>query len=245
MLNGIICNFRGLWLGLKTPKLLLLGLTRFAVILLATIVAAWVILLYHSEILTFIWKKPESLLLVWLWFVISWLLSLLLVGVSAIISYLLAQVLFAVLLMDSMSRVTEKLLTGSVEEPKKISLLHLFFTLVKQEVPRSIIPVLISLMLLFLGWITPLGPIIMVISSLVAVVFLAWDNTDLVPARRLVRFEERFRFLLKHFLFHLGFGLPFLIPGINILLLSFGPVGGTIFHMEEKGSNEDRLSRSS
>jgi len=121
MLTGIICNIRGLWLGLKTPKLLLLGLTRFVVILLATIVAAWVILLYHSEILTLIWKKPESLLLVWLWFVISWLLSLLLVGISAIISYLLAQILFAVVLMDIMSRVTEKLLTGSVEEPRKMT----------------------------------------------------------------------------------------------------------------------------
>jgi CysZ protein len=101
------------------------------------------------------------------------------------------------------------------------------------------------LILLFLGWITPLGPIILVLSSVVAVIFLAWDNTDLVPARRLVRFGERFRFLLNHFLFHLGFGLPFLIPGVNILLLSFGPVGGTIFHVEKKGSKEARLSRAS
>ncbi|MBW2094672.1 MAG: EI24 domain-containing protein [Deltaproteobacteria bacterium] len=238
ILNGVLSNIRGLWLGLKTPKLLFLGLVRFAVILVVTIVAAWLILFYHGEILELIWKKPESHLIVWLWHIVSWFLSFLLVGISAIISYLLAQILFAVVLMDLMSRVTERLLTGSVLEPKKIPLVQLFFSLVRQEVPRMVIPVLISLVLMVLGWVTPIGPIIMILSSGAAVIFLAWDNTDLVPARRMDRFKDRFRFLLKNLLFHLGFGLPFLIPGLNILLLSFAPVGGTIYHVERQKKQE-------
>jgi CysZ protein len=65
----------------------------------------------------------------------------------------------------------------------------------------------------------------------VTVVFLAWDNTDLVPARRMVPFQERFRFLLKTLPFHLGFGLWFLIPVLNLLFLSFAPVGGTLYRV--------------
>jgi CysZ protein len=238
ILNGILCNIRGLLLGLRTPKLLLLGVIRFFVILVVTIVAAWIILFYHGEILNLIWQKPESHLIVWLWYTVSWFLSFLLVGISAIISYLLAQILFAVILMDIMSRVTEQLLTGTVRESTKIPFLQLFFTLVRQEVPRTVIPVLISLIVMTLGWVTPIGPIIMILSTGTAIIFLAWDNTDLVQARRMGRFRDRFRFLLKNLLFHLGFGLPFLIPGLNILLLSFGPVGGTIFHVEREKKQE-------
>ena len=149
ILTGVLFNIKGLWLGLKTPKLLLLGLARFAVILTVTIVAAWLILFYHAELLNLIWKKPESTLVIWLWHVVSWFLSFLLVGVSAIISYLLAQILFAVIFMDLMSRTTERLLTGTVQEPKNIPFLQLFFTLVRQELPRAVIPVLISLILMF------------------------------------------------------------------------------------------------
>jgi CysZ protein len=70
------------------------------------------------------------------------------------------------------------------------------------------------------------------LSPILAGIFLAWDNTDLVPARRLVAFGERFTFLRRNFSFHLGFGLCFLIPGLNILLLSFAPVGGTLYYIE-------------
>ncbi len=69
--------------------------------------------------------------------------------------------------------------------------------------------------------------------------FLAWDNTDLIPARQLVPFKTRFRLLLNAIPFHLGFGLPFLIPGLNLLLLSFAPIGATLYHMDK---NKDQIS---
>ncbi|MBW2022400.1 MAG: hypothetical protein JRI51_05955, partial [Deltaproteobacteria bacterium] len=65
---------------------------------------------------------------------------------------------------------------------------------------------------------------------------LSWDNTDLVPARRMMPFRERFKLLLKTLPFHLGFGLPFLIPGANIVFLSFAPVGATLYHIEKEAS---------
>lgn len=232
--RGMVCNFRGLWFALKNPKLFLLGTIRFAVVLLVTILAATLILIYHRPILDLLWEKPGSHWILWLWYLISWLLSLLLVGFSAVLAYLLSQVLFAVVLMDLMSRVTERLLTGDVQEPVEMGLFQWILFLVKQEVPRGLVPVAISVLLMIVGWITPAGPVLMILMSGAAAIFLAWDNTDLVPARRLVRFGERFRFLLGNLTFHLGFGLPLLIPGLNILLLSFAPVGGTLFHMERQ-----------
>jgi len=114
-----------------------------------------------------------------------------------------------------------------------------FGYLVSQEIPRTTIPVMLSILLMIVGWLTPLGPVVVILSSAVAAVFLAWDNTDLIPARQLVPFKTRFRLLLNAIPFHLGFGLPFLIPGLNLLLLSFAPIGATLYHMDK---NKDQIS---
>ena len=232
-LKGMGYNFRGLFLGLKTPNLLIWGLLRFVVVILLTIVAAGFIFAYHLEILEIIWHKPTSQWVLWLWHLVSWVLSLALFGLSAVFSYLISQIFFSVLIMDHMSRITERKIKGVVEEPENISLFRLFGHLIKQEIPRTTIPVLLAVLLMLLGWLTPLGPLIAIISSGITAIFLAWDNTDLIPARRMDPFSHRFRFLCKTFLFHLGFGIPFLIPGLNLLLLSFAPVGATLYHMEK------------
>ena len=72
-----------------------------------------------------------------------------------------------------------------------------------------------------------------------AAVFLSWDNTDLIPARRLDPFGKRFKFLLKNLPFHLGFGLLFLIPVLNILFLSFAPVGATLYYIDKENRQEN------
>jgi len=230
--DGITYNIRGLWLGIKTPKLLFWGLVRFFMVIFITIISATFILSYHQEILNLMWNKPESAWIIWLWHVFSWLLSFILVGVSAIISYLVSQILFSVIIMDHMSRITEIKMTGKVKEPEKMPMIKLFLYLIRQEIPRTIIPVMISL-LLMLGGLTPIGPVLAVLSSCIAAVFLAWDNTDLLPARHLFTFKKRFNFLTKNILFHLGFGLLFLIPVLNLLFLSFAPVGATIYQLDK------------
>jgi CysZ protein len=235
--DGITYNIRGLWLGLKTPKLLFWGLVRFFMVIAITIISATVILSYHQEILNLIWSKPASAWIIWLWHMFSWLLSFILVGVSAVISYLVSQILFSVIIMDHMSRITEIKMTGNVKEPEKMPMIKLFLYLIRQEIPRTIIPVMISLILM-MGGLTPIGPVLAILSSCIAAVFLAWDNTDLLPARRLFTFKERFGFLKKNILFHLGFGLPFLIPVLNLLFLSFAPVGATIYQLDKNSVDQ-------
>jgi CysZ protein len=232
--SGLLYNLKGLWLGLRTPGLLVLGLIRFGVVVVITLLLTGLVLVYHQQILLMIWSKPQSLWIVWLWHLVSWLLSLLLIGLSAVVSYIISQLLFSVWLMDLMSRMTEKRLTGSEEKSSPANFFTYLGFLVSQELPRAVVPIMAALLIMILGWFTPLGPVLTLVGPAVAVIFLAWDNTDLIPARRLVPFKARFGMLLKSLPFHLGFGLPFLIPVLNILLLSFAPVGATLYQVEKK-----------
>ena len=241
LLRGITYNLRGLKLGLRTPRLLILGLTRFLIVGLVTIILAYIILVYHQEIMDLIWSRPESRWILWLWYLVSWLLTLILIGISSVISYLLSQILFAVVIMDIMSRITEAIISNHVLEPEKKPFFSLLLFLIKQEIPRAVIPLIVITLLTLLSWFTPIGPVLTVISSLVAVIFLSWDNIDLVPARRLYTFNERFGFLLKSLSFHLGFGLLFLVPVFNILVLSFAPIGATLFFIERYDSDRKIL----
>lgn len=234
LVNGFLYNVRGLSMGIKTGKLLFWGLLRFTVVIIVTLISATLIFMFHQDILNLMWGRPESQWILWLWYLLSWILSLLLIGLSAILSYIISQLLFSVMVMDHMSRLTESMITGMVREAEEISSFKLFSHLLKQEIPRTILPVMVSILLLFLGLLIPFGSILMILSSGIAIVFLAWDNTDLIPARRLVPFRTRFRFLLKTLPFHIGFGLPFLVPGLNILFLSFAPVGATLFYLERQ-----------
>jgi CysZ protein len=245
--KGLKYNLSGLWFAVKKPKLLFLGILRFAIIVIMTIAAASLILVYHKELLGLLWRQPESQWTLWLWYLLSWLLTLFMVLVAGVVAYLLSQILFSVIIMDYMSRITEKILTGDLKEGAKLPLFQMLLYLVRQEIPRTVLPVLLSLALMAAGWLTPAGPLIAIFSSCLAVIFMAWDNTDLVPARRMVSFRKRFGFLSANTLFHLGFGLPFLIPGLNILFLSFAPVGATIYRLSnvieefETGSDEKKL----
>jgi CysZ protein len=239
LIKGIKYNIRGLGMGLKTPRLLLLGAIRFVVVIIITIASASLILVYHQAILDLMWNKPESNWILWLWHLLSWLLSAVLVGLSAVLSYLVSQILFSVMIMDLMSRITEASVSGKVQVPSNIPVWQQFLFLIKQEIPRATIPVLLTMLLILVGWLTPLGPVVTIISSAIAVIFLAWDNTDLIPARRLVPFGERFRELRRTLLFHLGFGLLFLIPFLNILFLSFAPVGATLYYVDQKENRRE------
>ena len=239
LFNGLSYNIRGLLFGMKSGKLLFWGLTRFVVVILITILLTVLILAHHQDILNLIWNKPESHWLIWLWHMLSWLVFLFLVGLAALFSYLISQILFSVVIMDLMSRITERKVTGSVREPKKVPLWRLFTYLVRQEIPRTMVPILLSILLMLIGWTVPLGQVLVILSAAIAIIFLAWDNTDLIPARRLIPFKMRFRSLLKTIPFHLGFGLPFLIPGLNILFLSFAPVGATLYYLDRFDSRSE------
>ena len=234
LFSGITYNLKGLRLGLKTPRLMMLGLIRLAAVVIITVFFAGLFLFYHQQILNVMWSRPESAWVLWLWHLLSWLLSLFLIGLSSVFSYFVSQILFSVIIMDIMSQMTERMVSGGEKIPESASTLKRFIYLVRQEIPRAILPVFLLVALTILGWMTPVGPLLAVFSSGLSVIFLAWDHTDLVPARRREPFKMRFMYLIKNLPFHLGFGLWFLVPGLNILFLSFAPVGATLYYIRKQ-----------
>lgn len=231
-------------MGLTSGVLLFWGMIRFVLFIVITVLIAAIILSYRFELTELLWVKPASPWVLWLWHVVSWLVSLFLVVFSALLSFLASQILFSAIIMDYMSRITERRATGAVSDGGKKGFWAFLFHLLKQEIPRLVIPLLFSFLILVFGWVTPFAPVVTILSAGISVIFLSWDNTDLVPARRMVPFRTRFRFLLRALPFHVGFGLPFLIPGLNLLFLSFAPVGATLYYTDlrrdEKGGSDPK-----
>ena len=60
LVRGLLYNLRGLWLGIRTPKLLFLGLFRFLFVIIIALALAGMILAYHREIMEILWTRPES-----------------------------------------------------------------------------------------------------------------------------------------------------------------------------------------
>ena len=245
LLNGLLYNVRGLRLGLTTGILLFWGIVRFALIIVVMLALTGIILSHHAQIMDLLWARPGNPWIIWLWHLLSWLITLFLMGLAALFSYLISQVLFSVVIMDHMSRITEMKVTGHIRKGEKAGIWKSLFHLVGQEIPRTLLPVLLSLMVMILGWLTPMGPLLIVITSAMTVAFLAWDYTDLVPARHRIPFKIRLRSFLSSSLFHLGFGLPFLIPLLNILFLSCAPVGATLYYIDRvRNQRSSKLSSS-
>lgn len=232
LLKGIEYNFKGCRMAIRNPLLLFLGVLRFVVVIVIAFFLSGAVLYFHSQLLNYIWEMPESGILYYLWVLLSWILTIVLASLSTLVAYFIAQFLFCIFIMDYMSRKVENIITGKEIYPEDTSKITLFIYLIKQEIPRALIPIILSLIIVLLGFLTPLGSVIAVISSIIATTFLAWDNTDLVPARRMLSFKKRFSYFKKNILFHIGFGLLFLIPFLNILFLSFAPVGATLYYIE-------------
>lgn len=239
IIAGIQYNLRGVALAFRTPSLLWLGLIRFAVVVLLSLVLSGMVLYWHNDIFSMIWQMPESKWLIWLWYSVSWILTLILMAFSMLASYLISQIFFCVFIMDYMSRITERLVLGQEAPGATASIFQMFWYLIRQEIPRAMVPILISVALMILGLFTPVSLIIIAVSSVAAGVFLAWDNTDLVPARRMMPFKDRLKFLKQNLFFHVGFGLLFLVPWVNIIFLSFAPVGATLYYIDKEKSGHD------
>ncbi len=232
--KGLTYNLKGLKLGLTTPKLLGLGLLRVVIVVALTIAAASVVLAYHDVLSNQLWTKPHSAWLVWLWHLVDWLLVLLLIVVASVLAYLAGQVVFCAVIMDLMSRLTEKKIAGHAIRGPEIPVFRQMLYLMRQEIPRAVVPVLVGMVLFIVGWLTPLGPFFTLLSSGITAIFLAWDNTDLIPARQMLPFRQRWQMLVRNPALHLGFGLLFLIPVANILFLSFAPVGAALYHLDKE-----------
>lgn len=232
LLDGLICHWEALKLLKKRKTLIFWGGVRFIIILVLFVVFSLIAFAYNDPLLEYIWERPESIIMLVIWKITLILFTAVLLFIAAIFSYIISQILFGVLIADYMSYVTEYELTTKVSNGAPLFSFNYLFFLIRQEIPRGFLPLIISSGLMILGWLLPLGFAWVFISSLVSGALVAWDYTDLVPARMLMPFGERFSLFKKTFLGHVIFGLPFLVPFLNVIFFSIGPVAGTIFFLK-------------
>ena len=70
--------------------------------------------------------------------------------------------------MDYMSRITERIVLGYEVEGPHTSVFAMFLHLIRQEIPRAVIPVVISIVIMLVGLLTPISLVILAVSSIAA-----------------------------------------------------------------------------
>ena len=116
-------------------------------------------------------------------------------------------------------------LAGSSRQGPALS----FGRLMLEEIKKAVFVMAAPLVLLF---IPVLGQ---VLAPAAAAMVLALDFLDYPFCREEERFGVRLRRLAGNPLLLLGFGLPLLIPGLNILLFPFAILGGTLLYLDLTG----------
>lgn len=108
---------------------------------------------------------------------------------------------------------------------------------VGDEARKMVFFLLVQAALLPLNFVPLIGTIVYTVLSLgFGVLFVALEFTDYPMARRRIPFAERRRAVWRHKALMSGFGgslfLTFFIPGMNLICLPLGVVGGTLLYLD-------------
>lgn len=98
-----------------------------------------------------------------------------------------------------------------------------------EEVKKALFVALVPLVLI---WVPVVGQIA---APIAAAMLLAFDFVDFSLCRDTPRFHERLLFLLQRPLLLLGFGLPLLVPFLNIVLYPFAILGACLAYQQALG----------
>lgn len=233
LIFALKCHLDALTLVKHKKILAFLAALRFLILIAFIVIFSWVALSYNDTFLNYIWEKPSKILLTLVWYIVLIFSTIILLFAGAILAYIISQILFGILIADYMSALAEQIITGKQSEEKiSFSLTYLIY-LIRQEIPRTLFPLILSTSFMVFGWLLPLNFIWVILSSFLSCALMAWDYTDLVPARRSMPFKERLHMFKSNFVGHIVFGLPFLIPFVNVIFLSLAPISGTVFFLKE------------
>jgi CysZ protein len=100
---------------------------------------------------------------------------------------------------------------------------------VVEELKKALFVVAVPLMLVFL-------PVVgQILAPLAAAWLLAYDFVDYSLCRDTPRFAARLRFALRRPMLLLGFGLPLLVPILNLALFPFAILGSSLMYQDSLG----------
>ena len=115
--------------------------------------------------------------------------------------------------------------TGSANGGKGLSI---WATMV-EEVKKALFVAVVPILLVFIPVVGQL------LAPVAAAMLLAFDFVDFSLGRDEERFAGRLRYMRRRPLLLLGFGLPLLVPGLNLLLYPFAILGSSLAYQETAG----------
>jgi CysZ protein len=201
--------------------------------------------------------RPESwywLPVYWLLELVGWLLAALLVLVAILViwfTFTLVGNILAAPFNELLSAATEQKLETSVMEASQGGWIDLYregWRAIGDETRKLGFFVAVQAILLPLNIFPLIGNLAYMVLSLgFGVLFVALEFVDYPMARRRIPFAERRRTVWRNRAVMSGFGgslfLSFLIPGLNLIVLPLGVVGGTLLYHELSGAPEEPPER--
>ena len=163
--------------------------------------------------------------LVWLYVhCITFLLYLIAFVLMYFLFMVTANILASPLYDQIAGRLAREAADGRTDTPE----LSLWRTML-EEVKKALFVAVVPILLVF---IPVLGQIV---APLAAAWLLAFDFVDFSLCRDQPRFHDRLRFFLRRPLLLIGFGLPLLIPILNLVLYPFAILGACLLYQQSLG----------
>ena len=233
-LKGWRSFFKGLrWLRQHPFYLMVLMIPMALGIALLTF-GAGVFLNHQEEVLNWVlFVKPENWFGSALYYMAKGLFYVVLIVIGFVFYSLLVNVVSAPV-YDYVSAAVEKDILKTVPTELK---LRESLQLIGEELKKVLFIMLFSLIFL-------LTPGLNIISPLMTAFFVGWEFIDFSLARRGWRFRKRLKFVFANFFSVVGFGLWFLIPGIQFIIMPLAVVAGTMLAVERMESvNLNKVKR--
>lgn len=169
--------------------------------------------------------------------VLKFLLGFIVVIITGIAFFVVSQIIAAPF-YDALCEKIEELYTkGKIAEISIWQSIKDIPSVILVEAQKLLILVAVPLMLLVLNLIPGIGSVIYVITA-GAFTSAAYGAgfVDFIQAVKMQSFHARFMFARKHFFTLMGFGIPVLIPFINLFITPLMVTGGTLLYLDKSKS---------
>jgi len=230
---GLAAHARGIRFALARKGYLGLTAIPFLVTLLLYALGFTLFADHSDQLLGLLWTPDQTAstgfflaALAWLYLhVVKYLLYVLAFTLMYFLFMVTANILAAPLYDHIANRLSREAKGASATEAPSLSL----WRTVVEELKKAVFVAAVPLLLVFV-------PLIgQILAPLAAAMLLAYDFVDYSLCLDAPRFADRLRAMARRPLLLLGFGLPLLVPLLNLLLYPFAILGSCLLYHEAAG----------
>lgn len=228
----------------KHPSLLKLCLLPLLINLAVFAGVAVALYNYYGDLVNLIWSKPESWLLVILWYLL-YIFIFLLIVLMAYVAFFVVQAILSAPFNDLLSERTELLAYGRQAPPLSVARLlgDLGRTLLHESSNLAIYLAVITPLFILNLLVPVVGPALFLIGGFyLSATFFAYDFMDFCMARRKWPFKRKWTFLKENKALTFGFGsalaTALLVPLLGLLCMPMAAVGGTLLFCDLERAEE-------